>query len=387
MEIENTNQAMVKLEQAIARNVASAAGVVERVMAQVPVDSVVRAEALGFRFEQAVQGASDDNQMVRVAPRPAVLEMAAGDKTWGLHRHALGQIASKANVPQAYVDHLLDGDAWQGEMLADVLEKTYAHSPKRHLVRAVGGEARGFLSDHYRRLDSRPIFDAFVESAMDVGAVPYSATASDVRCALKMIVPKVQVLPLSWKDAHGTHSQNEYLALGLEISNSDFGAGGLALRLFINRLWCLNGATAEDVMRMIHLGGRLNDDIVWSEKTLRLDTEATTSSVRDYVKGALAPAKLDAFLGRIARAQDEAVKWDGLKARLAKSLTKDELRRVGESFEGPDVQNLPPGNTMWRASNAVSWVLQQVESSTRRMELERLAGNLIDGKVVADIAA
>lgn len=379
MEIENTNQAMVKLEQAIERNVASAAGVVERVMAQVPVDSVVRADALGFAFEQQT--------MVQDRTIPAFLEMRASDKTWGLHRHALGQIASKANVPQAYVDHLLDGDGWQGEMLADVLGRTYAHSPKRHLVRSVNGEARGFLSDHYRRLDSRPIFDAFLASARDVGAVPYSGTASDVRCALKMIVPKVQVLPIPWKDVHGTHSQNEYLALGLEISNSDFGAGGLALRLFINRLWCLNGATAEDVMRMIHLGGRLNDDIVWSEQTLRLDTEATVSSVRDYVRGALAPAKLDSFLGRIAKAQDAEADWSGLKGRLSKLLSKDELRRAGEAFEGPDVQNLPPGNTMWRASNAVSWILQSAESPSRRMELERVAGNLIDGKVAADSAA
>jgi len=43
----------------------------------------------------------------------------------------------------------------------------------------------------------------------------------------------------------------------------------------------------------------------------------------------------------------------------------------------PDVELLPAGNTSWRLSNAVSWLAGQVEDGERRLELEKVAGQLV----------
>lgn len=377
----DAQQAKVKLETKIQENLSHSRAVVERVMTQFPKDSIVRAQALSFRSGGAI-------------------EMHAGGQGYYLHPHALRQVADRVGVPTQYADKLEAGEGWQREMLAEVFNRSYANAPgnQKHLVRAVpmvasdGGllEARGFLSDKFRRLDSRPIFDAFIGVAKEAGALPYHGTATDVRCALKMIIPAVRTLGLAQEEGGGSiHSApyNEYVAFGCEISNSDYGAGTLTVRSFIMRLVCLNGATAEDAMRQVHLGGRLHEDLELSQRTYDLDTKTMVSAVKDVVRGALGPKKIDSLVERINQANAQEVNWQSLKGRLAKALTKDELRRTEESFTGPDVENLPPGNTLWRASNAISWILQSTESADRRLELEKLAGGLLDGKVVVDAVA
>src|SRR5207249_1346530 len=209
------SQAGARLQQVIDEHRASAAGAVQHALDTVPRDSVVRASAL--RFEALLES---DGLIMQAANRE-------GDETvtWGLHRHALGQIAESASVPMTYVDTLLDGEGWQRELLADVLTTTYTHSTKRHLVRAVGDEARGFLSDRYRRLDTRPILDAFFQATAFAGAVPFSGVATDIRTAVKVVLPHV-FEPIA----------GEFVAYGLEWLNSDFGAARYSLRAFLLRL-------------------------------------------------------------------------------------------------------------------------------------------------------
>ena len=68
---------------------------------------------------------------------------------------------------------------------------------------------------------------------------------------------------------------------------------------------------------------------------------------------------------------------------IAKLLFGDDADRVLDLFEGNDVVNLPPGNTVWRLSNAVSWLAQGKNLSTdRKLELERVAGELIPHQAV-----
>jgi len=347
-----------RLNQAIQKYQGTAGATLERVLSQVPQDAIVKANALQFRPE----------------PQGGVLEMSAGtDSVWRLHRHALSQVAETGNVPLTYVDHLggRDSSPWQRELLSDVLTRTYQHSGKRHLIRAVGmnggvREARGFLSDKYRRLDSRPLLEAFIESARKQGGVPYSGTISDVRVAVKAIIPQV-FEPVS----------GEAIAFGIEWFNSDFGSGRYGLRVFILRLICVNGLVGEDLLSQVHIGGRLPDEIEFSAKTLVADTKANILASKDIVKGALGPGGQERVFSTIRAAAEKKIEWATVRGRLSKALTKDELRRVDEAFTGPDVVNLPAGDTAWRASNALSWIAQTIDDPDRKIDFERLAGSLV----------
>jgi uncharacterized ParB-like nuclease family protein len=228
---------------------------------------------------------------------------------------------------------------------------------------------RGFLSSRYRRLDSRPLLEAFAIECQKINAVPIDGTVSDVRCSLKAIVPQIyEPLP------------GEVLAFGVEWHNSDYGAGTHAIRAFILRVWCLNGATLENSLAQIHLGRNISDEFDVSNRTYKLDTAASVSALRDVVSGVLMPHKIDAMCETIKKAHEQKVEWKNIKGSVGRKLLKGELELAQTAFDGPDVINLPPEKTLWRASNALSWVAGSSDNPDRKIELQRIAGELLTGK-------
>ncbi len=61
----------------------------------------------------------------------------------------------------------------------------------------------------------------------------------------------------------------------------------------------------------------------------------------------------------------------------AKTFPKATQRAILDAFGSQDVVNLPPGNTAWRASNAISWIARHAEDPEQRLDLERAAGSLV----------
>ena len=98
-----------------------------------------------------------------------------------------------------------------------------------YLLRSVSGEVRGFLSDRYRRLNSRPIIEAFATAVQQKGALPYNSYVTDTKVALQAIMPEVyEPIP------------GEMVAYGLSLENSDFGNEALSIRVYLLRIWCSN---------------------------------------------------------------------------------------------------------------------------------------------------
>jgi hypothetical protein len=62
---------------------------------------------------------------------------------------------------------------------------------------------------------------------------------------------------------------------------------------------------------------------------------------------------------------------------LAQKLTKEEATGVKEAFVSADIENLPPGQTAWRASNAISWFAHSINDPERRFEFDKLAGEML----------
>jgi len=351
---EAAREARAKMEAKIEEGKASAAAIFEKIHREVPKDSIVRSTALDFSSNVA-NGVG----------------LGFGGDGLGIHKHALGQMAQKAGIPGAYLAELVSGSEWQRALAANVLnEHFHKGTPdSRFLVRAHGGEARGFLSDRYRRLDSRPLLEAFAGACQAVGAVPVDGTGSDTRVTMKAFLPMVfEPVP------------NEVMCLGIEWGNSDFGAARHTVRAMIWRLWCTNKCTTEDSLAQVHLGGRLADDIEFSKKTYDLDTRASVSALNDVVRGVLGPAKVNALLEAIKAANEKEIDWRHLSTSLARKLLKSEVAAAQAAFESEDVLNLPPGKSVWRASNAISWIAGRTEDPDRKLELERVAGYVLDGK-------
>lgn len=368
------------MEKKIEAGRASAGRLLEHVNTHVPEDSIVKAKAFEFAAPMTAEilSGGEQAQATRVDTiLGSVVQRPGFEVSWqgtgrGVHRHALQQMASKAGIPGAYLAELAESkDHWQRALAAQILNEHFHKTPDmtKYLVRSTSGQVRGFLSDRYRRLDSRPLLEAFAESCQLVGAVPVDGVVSDTRVALKALLPMVfEPVP------------GEVMCLGIEWGNSDYGAARHTARAFILRLTCLNGATMEDALAQVHLGARISDDIEFSKRTYDLDTRASISALKDVVRGTLGEGKVNNLLEGIKSANEKSIDWRSMRTKIAKSLLKSELALIESAFQSEDVINLPAGKTLWRASNAVSWIAGKTEDQNRRLELERLAGEIVNGK-------
>ena len=142
------------------------------------------------------------------------------------------------------------------------------------------------------------------------------------------------------------------------------------------RLVCLNGLIASVEMRKVHLGTRLDENIQYTQQTYELDTRATASAMKDLTAHLLSEARVDELSAMLRTANENKIDPRTAVAALRRDLTKSESVRVGEIFNSPDVVNLPPGQTSWRLSNAISFLAHETESADRRSDLERIAGKV-----------
>jgi len=353
----------------------SATSVIEKVMTEVPVDRIVRGKALRFdgNIEKRNEGLPagilaafpESNGEEQRSEFPLINQTLADTHKLGIHKHALSQVCQRVGFPWKYAQALreVELETWGLPLLAHNLNELYARKGGRFLLRSHDQELRGFLSDRYRRLDSRPLVEAFAGACEKVGAVPVQGYVTDTKVALKAMLPMVF-----------EPAPNEVVAFYVYWGNSDYGNGAHELKVGILRLWCTNYAIMDDVLRQVHLGKRLTENISWSQKTYELDTKAMASAIEDIVSQSLNADRTTELCDAIRVAHEEKIDPRKAIARLKKDLTKGEAADVVEAFNSPDVENLPPGNTVWRMSNAISWVAGKTEDTERKLDLMKVAG-------------
>lgn len=356
-----------KLDEMIHKTQGSAMSVIEKVQRETPVDRVADSTTLQFM----VDGSDDGGKTIVMGLRN---KKAKNYFQEGLHKHALDQVTERAGIPGTYVNRLLE-KPYGRELIVENLSRIFKEEEnKKFLIRSVNDQVRGVLSNSFKRMDSGPIIEAFAKACGDIGAVPVEGVGGDLRWAVKAILPMV------FQPA-AKRGMEEVLAFGVQLSNSDYGKGVLGLNAFCTRLICTNTATLEQVMRQVHLGKRLSEDIEFSKETYEFDTKTQVSAVRDMVHQVLAPDKVNALVGRIGEALEARIDpkqaWQDLPKM---GLLKGEVEKVRELFTDGDVELLPRGTTQARLSNAVSWFAKSAATPERRLELEEIAGQLLFAK-------
>jgi hypothetical protein len=349
---EDLEKGKVMLQKYIDKKIESARSTYRRVMEEIPTDKLPKGSAMVF----GPQGVVIDGGRLQI------------------HTHARTQLAEKAHVPSAYLNELAAGEPWQRELGAHILNEHYhqAASDTRFLTREVDGQLRGVLSPAFRRLDNRPLLETFAAEVEKNGLQMAEGVANDVRVCMRAVIPQV-FMPVP----------GELLALGLEWSNSDYGCGKNAIKILITRLWCLNGATMENVLAQIHLGRRLDagGGITFMQDTYAADTQASRLAMRDTIAGVLGPAKVDEYLAAIKGAAEKKIEWATIARGPGRRLLKGELDLARKAFESEDVINLPAGNNAWRASNAFSWLANGEEvTAERKLVLQAVAGEVLGAK-------
>ena len=147
------------------------------------------------------------------------------------------------------------------------------------------------------------------------------------------------------------------------------------------RIWCDNLAIFSEDMRQIHLGRRLDENIVFSQRTYLLDTQTTVSALEDIIGVQLNREGLKRRMELLAVTAQKAVDPQGAMRMLKDALGVGQAQQVIDAYKSADIEMLPAGNDAWRLSNAISWIAGKETDGEKKLDLMKLAGKvLLPGK-------
>lgn len=296
------------------------------------------------------------------------------DGQFSLHTNAVRQLADRMGVPQRYLLQLTSGEEWAQQLAAHLLNEHSSWTERsRVLIRTVGQQVRGVLSDSYRRLNSVDILTAFVREAAGQGAVISDAYMNDTKVWAETILPTPITIP--------TAKNGEVIIFaGARFSTSDYGDGAVDMRAFLLNGACLNGMVRESVMKQVHLGSKLPDNLKLSQRTYELDTKTTVSAVRDLTKGLFSKDNIMQKALEIQAASEVDVDFE----REIKKLTKDGnlLKAEGQAVEKILMNNNPDDGvqgaaTLWKLTQAITAHAREL-TPERSRELHEISGALMN---------
>jgi hypothetical protein len=227
-------------------------------------------------------------------------------------------------------------------------------------------------------MDGSPLYEAFVTESLKAGLVPHSGLVSETRSFIQFIQNRmIEILP------------GEFAVFGIELRNSDYGNGALALAVTLWRLLCTNGMVGTDLLRRVHLGKRFEDFgsdsvIKLSDRTKALDVATLTSGLRDAMKAL--PEHIDATVESIrAVATDEVPLRTRLDLLGKRGLTKATLEKVKALYETEQpVEALPTQPGAWRFGNVLGLLANSGNvTADEAHDLRDLAFEVMKPKVAA----
>lgn len=341
-----------RLHQDIERARGLATHAIQRIYEDIPEDRIATASQLNFGYR--------DGLMVRC------------EETWEkVNPWALEQMAQAVNLRKDYLQGLLTSDAaWAQELAIHTLNEFFQHRESRHLLRSVRGEVRGFLSPRYQRRHPGQLLEGFLEACKRHGLLAYEAWCSSTRHGARAMLDRI-IEPVT----------NEPIGVGVYYGESPYGKGATEISVSIQRMFCTNQAIIEQNLRAAHIGGNLPEDISWSEDTYKADTRLILTKIQDLIEGSVSARALDKLVARIRLAHTKKLDPAKFQRFLTENFTKTNAAQISEIYRTGGVEMLPPGDTHWRASNALSYFAQNPTlTDEESIDIQKLAGKLLPEK-------
>lgn len=297
------------------------------------------------------------------------------DHSYTLHKNAISQLGQRFDISGAYLNQLNDSnEQWATKLAAHVLNEHSMHTTRqRVLLREIDGEIRGVMSDSYRRLNTSEIYSHFLSGVKNTGLEVYSAYAGDLTSYIEAITPYMIEIPTEEK-------VSLQMAFGVRISNSDFGKKSLELRSFQLQVVCLNGLVRDSILRQVHLGSKLPENIQLSERTYKLDTQTSASAVKDLIGSMFNRSAIEKEAMTIQKAATKEISYDAEFVKLNKvGVQKEEVKEIQDVLIANRKQDgvIGSGQTLWKLAQGISAVARN-KADERMRDLQQIAGSLLN---------
>lgn len=258
-------------------------------------------------------------------------------RDWMLTPHAFRQWAAKFGVPYKYLASLSDWgeDLPFNQLGMDIMRTHHEHDEKTILMRGVIGDdnngnyCRAILSPSYNFIENfdvlTAIFDGLgiVKNEHGIGFEPGPASITDTSMRARINMPQLSVVAdalLADYVSPFTGNKgldNPVVFMGIEVRNSEVGAGSFTLVPSVVIQVCDNGLTlTNDIFRKVHLGAPMESGQI-SKRTLTATMELITTQTIDKVVEIANPeflrAKVDELMGLKEQAVVPSIVNDYLK--------------------------------------------------------------------------
>jgi hypothetical protein len=295
------------------------------------------------------------------------VDLDEGEQYVVLNNHALGQLSADLGIPRKYFDRMRDVAP---RLLRSNVQHWLHEEPNRRMIRSFqngGMTGRAWLSDGYRRLDNIEIARTLLPEFENLAPVHvrfHSAAVTDTRLYVRALFP----------DFERDVKVGDPVTWGVEIRNSEVGAGALAINGFVLRLVCVNGMTVTSELSARHVGRRISGDGIFSQETVQADDAAFWLAARDTLRAAISETRFDQVVETLRETTEGTPVQRPILAteELAStfSLTEEERERV--------LLNLMSEGDMtrWGMLNAITTAAKDSESFDRQAEMEGLGWSL-----------
>ena len=156
------------------------------------------------------------------------------------------QLGAHLKIPVDYYDRML---SQYPDLLAQNVNTWLQREPSTRMVRTLGGTARAFLSNRYRRIDNIEIAKIVLPIIGQMNGAHFeSCQITDSRMYLKVVNTRLEaeVVP------------GDIVQAGIIISNSEVGQGSVSIQPLVYRLVCSNGMVVNDAKARKYHTGRIN---------------------------------------------------------------------------------------------------------------------------------
>jgi hypothetical protein len=293
------------------------------------------------------------------------------DEDFKIRPYAHDHIAGYAKIPRDYYKRCLSDGQPGSVLLSDNVNHWIPQIEQPKMIRTIDGDVRAMLSNRYRTLDNYDLLQAIMPTLSEFPDLKVaSCDLTETKLYLKVIFPHLQ----------GEVKVGQVVQMGIEVSNSEVGAGAVSVAPFLWTRVCANGAKINSLAHRRHHVGRQADDNefateILSDEAREAADRAYWLKVRDTVK---ATVKLDMFEKALNMAKESAgIPIEGAPEKVIEELANK--RGLSESEQGGIMKYLIEGGdlSLWGLSSAVTRMCQDVPDYDRATELEALGGYLI----------
>jgi hypothetical protein len=342
----------------MSRTIESLDGLLARVVAEdrrkYDVIADTRSMSVGVHVNE--EGKGDDVELDLDTP-------GADLRSFRLTPHMQGQISTDLGIPKRYFDRMrVDAPA----LFETNVRHWMTSEPKARMVRGYTNEdgqmmtGRAWMSDKFRRLDNievaRTLLPEFDKLGTEVTF--HQASITETKLYIRALFPQIE---------RDVKHVGDTVRWGVEIGNSEVGAGALTIKGFVLKLSCTNGMTAAKVLNSRHVGRR-EDEGVLSNQALAADDVAFWLAARDTLRHVCSEA---AFETVVAQLKDAATSIEIASPIAATKVLAQQVGLTEDEGEAVLLSLIKEGDlTRWGALNAITDAAKAAESFDRQAELE-----------------